>query len=491
MPFSTEQKADDMFVDPEKNDGQATSSVQEKPRIKIIQSDTKVNIVEISVDEMQIDAWDIVSTVNCNTAKTAAQEMADANAKYAKNTENKCYVINQLLPGEVANNTANDIGREFALQQFPYQQAVVCTSLLETGEIRNAIIVNALIMNQGGHLMRRGEYMRRSTISTLQRVSKIHNIEMAQTPDQIQREKDPHSLESLWKQDCVILHTSAESPQGYRALLDMSAVHPELQAKNMIEMYAQCSRDFSVLHTEKDWAKLGGRIRRQATPVYLTQTETTTEAGVSKTTEVAVPFYPVEQIDLLDAAGNNQFAAPEKPSLSGMDKLKGLLATSPVPVVICNGLPEEGHNAFFFPDQQQIKIRRGMSADDCFRALSQEITHAKLAEQQGSAYLRRDAAFDAYCTSYTLCRRFDVDTSSYAFDSVLRELEGIPEVKLMSRFAQIHDAAISTTKDMQIALGLDVVQQDARILNPSKTQQITSATPEKGHPNKGSVEIAD
>ncbi len=82
--------------------------------------------------------------------------------------------------------------------------------------------------------------------------------------------------------------------------------------------------------------------------------------------------------------------------------IKALTKTSPVEMRIDNTLPE-GTDARFSPETKVISVRQGMTGDEIFCALSQEITKARAAVED-----KQTDSFAVAAVAYILCKRCDV-----------------------------------------------------------------------------------
>jgi len=142
--------------------------------------------------------------------------------------------------------------------------------------------------------------------------------------------------------------------------------------------------------------------------------------------------------------------------------LKTLTEHASVPIRINDTLPE-GANALYRPEERDIHIRRGMTADNIFRALSQELAHAETDKGDGS-YFRADYAFHAYCASYILCKQYDVDTSCYRFDNAPDMLEGLTPQAIRAELSVMREAAAEISGRMN------------RTLNPQRQHNRREAT---------------
>lgn len=66
----------------------------------------------------------------------------------------------------------------------------------------------------------------------------------------------------------------------------------------------------------------------------------------------------------------------------------------------------------FVPEDNRIYVRKGMTAQDIFRSLTVELSLAGFAYKDKD-YYREGYAFDAYCTSYLLCKKYGIETKGH------------------------------------------------------------------------------
>ncbi len=134
--------------------------------------------------------------------------------------------------------------------------------------------------------------------------------------------------------------------------------------------------------------------------------------------------------------------------------LKALMNNSPVAINVRDQLPdnvEAGYNS----ETKEIQIRKVMPRENIFRMLAQELSHA---EMDKGEYNRNDCALQAYCSSYILCKRNGLDTSSFLFSQFPYHYKDMNMKEVRSDLSKIRDAANAISTRM------------AKVLEPQKAQ---------------------
>ena len=95
-----------------------------------------------------------------------------------------------------------------------------------------------------------------------------------------------------------------------------------------------------------------------------------------------------------------------------------MLDTAPIDVATVEELPSPNMGAFYRNEDQTLYVKRdiGDSVALC-QCVAQELGHAQLA-MSCEAYSRREMGFSAVCVGYMLCRKFGVDTRSFAIENI-------------------------------------------------------------------------
>ncbi len=116
-------------------------------------------------------------------------------------------------------------------------------------------------------------------------------------------------------------------------------------------------------------------------------------------------FYAKEVYDISQTTARDQV----QPQVRYDDRLllKGLIASSPVPIRAVEELPQ-GRGAMFSAEQNAILVKKGMDAPDIFRCVSLEVANVQLAQSM-DGYSRETDGYKAYAVSYMLCKRYGVD----------------------------------------------------------------------------------
>lgn len=183
------------------------------------------------------------------------------------------------------------------------------------------------------------------------------------------------------------------------------------------------------------WKEHGAYIRKNEKGLYIIEPgdEYTREDG-----STGVSYNPKKVFDVSQTGNERKNVVPAYPD--DRMRVKALTDHAPVPIHINDNLPG-GVNAMYQPDTREIQIRRGMSAGDIFRALSQELAHAEMDKGDGN-YIRSEHGFHAYCTSYMLCKRYGVDTAGYFhFDGTPQMLETKEPQEVRAELSDIRNAA--------------------------------------------------
>lgn len=182
------------------------------------------------------------------------------------------------------------------------------------------------------------------------------------------------------------------------------------------------------------WKEQGAYIRKKETGFYILEPGEEYQRDDGTT---GISYNPKKMFDISQTGNSRKWETPAYPDERTC--LKALVEHAPVPIRISDTLPE-GTNALYQPDLREIQVRRGMGADDIFRALSQELAHAEMDKGDGS-YRRADQAFQAYCASYMLCKKYGVDTDGYRFDRASDMLEGLNPQEIRAELSVMREAA--------------------------------------------------
>ncbi len=130
--------------------------------------------------------------------------------------------------------------------------------------------------------------------------------------------------------------------------------------------------------------------------------------------------------------------------------IRALMQASPVTVNITEDLPSDV-GAHYDPGNGVINIRRGMSAQDVVRSLTQEIAHAELDGQDGK-YNRGSSAFAAYCASYVVSQKAGFDVSQFSFDRLPEGYSDMEPQAGRSELTRIRNVSADILENMNAKL---------------------------------------
>ena len=144
-----------------------------------------------------------------------------------------------------------------------------------------------------------------------------------------------------------------------------------------------------------------------------------------------------------------------QPQVSYDDRLllKGLIASSPVPIRAVEELPQ-GRGAVYDPEQNAILVKKGMDAPDIFHCVSLEAANVQLA-QSHEGYSREAEGYKAYAVSYMLCQRYGVDVKGYDISRLDGVLQGQdPREEVPAALTDMRDTFKEMNGRMARAMGL-------------------------------------
>ena len=210
----------------------------------------------------------------------------------------------------------------------------------------------------------------------------------------------------------------SEGTGSMEAYLDVQSRFPFHSARNALLIEAKCPHAERI-HDEKGWKDMGVTVleEEKRLPIIIL------EPGKVYRREdgsVGQNFYAKEVYDISQTTARDE----AQPQVSYDDRLllKGLIASSPVPIRAVEELPQ-GRGAVYDPEQNAILVKKGMDAPDIFRCVSLEAANVQLA-QSHEGYSREAEGYKAYAVSYMLCQRYGVDVKGYDISRLDGVLQG-------------------------------------------------------------------
>ena len=241
----------------------------------------------------------------------------------------------------------------------------------------------------------------------------------------------------------------SEGTGSMEAYLDVQSRFPFHSARNALLIEAKCPHAERI-HDEKGWKDMGVTVleEEKRLPIIILEPG---KAYRREDGSVGQNFYAKEVYDISQTTARDE----AQPQVSYDDRLllKGLIASSPVPIRAVEKLPQ-GRGAVYDPEQNAILVKKGMDAPDIFRCVSLEAANVQLA-QSHEGYSREAEGYKAYAVSYMLCQRYGVDVKGYDISRLDGVLQGQdPKEEVPAALTDMRDTFKEMNGRMARAMGL-------------------------------------
>lgn len=200
-------------------------------------------------------------------------------------------------------------------------------------------------------------------------------------------------------------------PEKFRGYLDTQARMDRYSAANALLIYKQ-QPQATQLKEFRDWQEDGVKVSKGAKSLSIL--EPVEYAKKDGSTGIA---YNVKKVFDVSQTNGRRPAAPTL-DRDPRKLVAVMLDTAPIDVATVEELPSPNMGAFYRNEDQTLYVKRdiGDSVALC-QCVAQELGHAQLA-MNCEAYSRREMGFSAVCVGYMLCRKFGVDTRSFAIEDI-------------------------------------------------------------------------
>ena len=241
----------------------------------------------------------------------------------------------------------------------------------------------------------------------------------------------------------------SEGTGSMEAYLDVQSRFPFHSARNALLIEAKCPHAERI-HDEKGWKDMGVTVleEEKRLPIIILEPG---KAYRREDGSVGQNFYAKEVYDISQTTARDE----AQPQVSYDDRLllKGLIASSPVPIRAVEELPL-GRGAVYDPEQNAILVKKGMDAPDIFHCVSLEAANVQLA-QSHEGYSREAEGYKAYAVSYMLCQRYGVDVKGYDISRLDGVLQGQdPREEVPAALTDMRDTFKEMNGRMARAMGL-------------------------------------
>lgn len=201
------------------------------------------------------------------------------------------------------------------------------------------------------------------------------------------------------------------APEKFRGYLDTQARMDRYSAANALLIYKQ-QPQATQLKEFRDWQEDGVKVSKGAKSLSIL--EPVEYAKKDSSTGIA---YNVKKVFDVSQTNGRRPAAPTL-DRDPRKLVAIMLDTAPIDVATVEELPSPNMGAFYRNEDQTLYVKRdiGDSVALC-QCVAQELGHAQLA-MSCEAYSRREMGFSAVCVGYMLCRKFGVDTRSFAIEDI-------------------------------------------------------------------------
>ena len=263
-----------------------------------------------------------------------------------------------------------------------------------------------------------------------------------------QGKEEKHRKEAYATLDKIFGEFS-EGTGSMEAYLDVQSRFPFHSARNVLLIEAKCPHAERI-HDEKGWKDMGVTVleEEKRLPIIILEPG---KAYRREDGSVGQNFYAKEVYDISQTTARDK----AQPQVSYDDRLllKGLIASSPVPIRAVEELPQ-GRGAVYDPEQNAILVKKGMDAPDIFRCVSLEVANVQLA-QSHEGYSREAEGYKAYAVSYMLCQRYGVDVKGYDISRLDGVLQGQdPREEVPAALTDMRDTFKEMNGRMARAMGL-------------------------------------
>ena len=201
------------------------------------------------------------------------------------------------------------------------------------------------------------------------------------------------------------------APEKFRGYLDTQARMDRYSAANALLIYKQ-QPQATQLKEFRDWQEDGVKVSKGAKSLSIL--EPVEYAKKDGSTGIA---YNVKKVFDVSQTNGRRPAAPTL-DRDPRKLVAIMLDTAPIDVATVEELPSPNMGAFYRNEDQTLYVKRdiGDSVALC-QCVAQELGHAQLA-MSCEAYSRREMGFSAVCVGDMLCRKFGVDTRSFAIENI-------------------------------------------------------------------------
>ena len=226
--------------------------------------------------------------------------------------------------------------------------------------------------------------------------------------------------------------------KAFQTYLDVQARFERYSVSNALLVASQ-KPEATDLGGSNFWRGKGGYIRKGETGILLMEPGNSyTRKDGSKGLNINIKrVFDISQTTL----------TPVREPVVNQDTrmlLNAMVRYAPCKVDFRDELPD-GQSALYSPQEKTVFVRRGLSMEDTFRGVAQELAHAYL---DTGNYNREENAFLARCVGNILCQRNGIDGKVLSVQQVPKTLAALEPKELREELKSIRTAANQISADM-------------------------------------------
>ena len=253
------------------------------------------------------------------------------------------------------------------------------------------------------------------------------------------------AFESI-EQAAELMTKDGERVQNY---LDLQSRFPRYSVGNILLLLVQ-KPDATRIGDFKSWKETGAFIKQGEIGIVILEpgNEYTKADGT-----VGVAYNAKRVFDVSQTTAK----IPQEPQVHKDDRMliKALIYNAPCEVKIDDSVHfPEGMAARYDSGSRTVYVARGQEGPVLFREISRELAHAHM-DSAGfkEGYNRDKCEFTATCVSYLLCRRNNVDVSTFSFKDLPESFTALDSRGVRAELGRIRDVANSIALDMDRLVG--------------------------------------
>lgn len=243
---------------------------------------------------------------------------------------------------------------------------------------------------------------------------------------------------SLIDETAEKIYTKSESTDDLVKLLDIYSRFSYLGINNALLIFAQYP-SAKELHSVKYWNEHNYRAKKGQHSFALIErgNEYKRQDGSTAYSRNIVKYFDVGQTTA-------PYRKPEITEYASHTLIKALLKSCPIKYA--NYDPEtaadkwdENIIAKYVPKDKTIYIRKNLEYDVFFRHFSMALIMAMLDRGGDFVSNERLYLFDAKCISYLLCKKYNIDTSEFDFETIPSEYMNYDTTRIKSKLYEISE----------------------------------------------------